>query len=504
VAPPDDLGAPRTSLAPPDPGTSRARAASAAAEPSRAGDDEPASADRIVRRQRSLLLVLLVALFLRGGVLALAWDMEPVNDQIMYTRRAEELLDGKGYLSSYQTWVRHPGERKLAILPQYPGAYQSPGYPAFMALVMFFTGRGTLAVKIVQVLLGTASVWLIYALGRAWFRHSVGLAAAWIYALYPNLVAFTHYLFSETLFIILFLAATLLITRSKERVLAPGPALAAGALMALAAYTKSSVLYFLPFFALWYLVLHRRELAAALLAVALVAVGFGATVAPWALRNHGLHGGLVLIDSSGPYNLWRGNRPGVFSGRRNDRSQMFDPPFHWVPIAPVADVGGRKLADIARIRFDTKEPTDLQVMAVAGEYAWLYVKAEPRDFVRNAGYKLIDMWNPTSFVMRHMKKDSYGELSPLTRHALVALVTLSYLLVMALALWGWRKTWRDANVMLVLLMVGYYSGIHAITFGLTRFRLPLMPFLILLAAVAVVAWRERRAARVVPGPAVRE
>jgi hypothetical protein len=42
-------------------------------------------------------------------------------------------------------------------------------------------------------------------------------------------------------------------------------------------------------------------------AVSLVAAGLVAAVAPWTLRNALLHGRLVLVNTSGAYNLWLGN-----------------------------------------------------------------------------------------------------------------------------------------------------------------------------------------------------
>ena len=54
---------------------------------------------------------------------------------------------------------------------------------------------------------------------------------------------------------------------------------------------------------------------------------------------------------------------------------------------------------------------------------------------------------------------------------------------------------RDSNALLVLLLVYYYTAIHAVTFGLTRFRLPVMPFLMVLAGYAVVRLFERTRAK---------
>ena len=56
--------------------------------------------------------------------------------------------------------------------------------------------------------LGSLAGLLVYLLGRAWFSHREGLVAAWLCALYPNLVAYSHYLWPEPLFIALLLSNT--------------------------------------------------------------------------------------------------------------------------------------------------------------------------------------------------------------------------------------------------------------------------------------------------------
>ena len=80
--------------------------------------------------------------------------------------RAEALLDGEGYVGSYQSWVRHADERMMALLPQYPGSYQPPVHTLFVAGALALGGHSPLAVKLAQVLLGTLTVWLVYAIGR--------------------------------------------------------------------------------------------------------------------------------------------------------------------------------------------------------------------------------------------------------------------------------------------------------------------------------------------------
>ena len=66
--------------------------------------------------------------------------------------------------------------------------------------------RSATAVKVAQCVLSAATCVLLLALGSAWFGARTGRIAGWMWALYPNAVAFTHYLWSETLFTFLLLA----------------------------------------------------------------------------------------------------------------------------------------------------------------------------------------------------------------------------------------------------------------------------------------------------------
>lgn len=465
---------------------------------------------------RSLSVVILVvcAFFARAGALWLGRDARSWNDQEMYYLRATDLLAGKGYTGSYQAWVHHPGERHQALLPRYAGAYQAPGYSAFVALVLAASGSyepGADAVstddprlvwvKFAQVLLGTATAWFAYRIGRAWFDHRVGLAAGWLFALDPTLIAFTHYLFTETLFAFLFAWAIWLLTQERAM-----PSIARsvwiGLLLAAAAYTKSSVLYFLPVMALWFVWWHRERWKVACARAGVAGLAWIVCIAPWTIRNYSVHGGFVLLDTSGPYNFWRGNWPGAYKRRdfSADDNVRFPPPFDAFSMAPVSEVGGSNIVNVARNDYDTDTPTDLQVTESATRSALDYIRGDWPGFFHRAWYKIVDTWNPTSFVMRNLGKNGYGDIDPWVASALTWGCVLSYLLTMALALPALLLKLRHPCVLLSLAMVLYYTAIHAVSFGLTRFRLPLMPFLCVLAGVSAI-WLIDRVRRRAPIPA---
>jgi 4-amino-4-deoxy-L-arabinose transferase-like glycosyltransferase len=469
----------------------------------------------------AVVVLVLVALAARAGALWLARDARTWNDGVTYVQRALDLMHGEGYTGSYQPWVRNPGERRLANLERAVGAYQAPGYSAFIALVCLASGTEPRieqldpaapvskrktgeeylydvhapAVQIAQVLLGAATAWLVYRLGLAWFGRRAGLVAGWLYALDPTFVAFTHYFFNETLFVFLFTAG-LLLAFGPRRVPSIGSSITIGVLFALAAYVKSSLLFLLPVLALALILFREGERRAALRSVAIAAAAWLACIAPWTARNWEVHGGFVLMDSSGPFNFWRGNQPRAYVRRRfgSDWNVHFAEPFHAWSQSPVSEVGGREFLD--QVREHVEQPTDLQVMEVGTKVAVDYIREQPAWFLERAWYKLVDLWNPTSFVMRHLEKRGYGPISRGTELALSWACVLSYLVAAGFGAIGLWKVCNDERGKLVLLLIGYYTAIHVVTFALTRFRLPILPLLMVLAGFAIVlAWDRWRGAR---------
>ncbi|MEZ6085557.1 MAG: hypothetical protein R3E58_16820 [Phycisphaerae bacterium] len=215
--------------------------------------------------------------------------------------------------------------------------------------------------------------------------------------------------------------------------------------------------------------------------------GVGRRFEPWTIRNYLVHGNaLVLVDTNGPFNVWRGNAgKHTFLDRPHPPQFSYAPPFQSIPVMPVRANWAPELIEIARKRYNTDQPTDIQIVETAKYESIKNIKDDPGYFIQAAMYKLIDMWNPTSFMIRHFQLGQYGPVNPAIQHTIEWSAILTYVAAMLLAFPGVLLTLRNRHTWLIVLMVGYFCGIHAIAFGLTRFRLPLMPFIIMLAAVGV-------------------
>ncbi|MBN1510901.1 MAG: glycosyltransferase family 39 protein [Phycisphaerae bacterium] len=432
-----------------------------------------------------LLLALAVAFAMRGGALWTTRDTRPILDEADYVVRAEALLDGKGFVGSFRSWILHPGSPLLTNLPQYPGAYQAPGYPAFMALVMRVWGRSLVAVKFVQVLLSTATVGLVFLIGRNGYGARSGLVAAFICAIYPNLIAFSHYLWSETLFLFLLTGGICLLTGRNRAVPPPMHRWAlAGVCLGAAAMTRAIALYILPLVLLWMLLLHRQRLRRALGEAAVTAGVVVLIILPWTYRNHRITGGFVLVDTSGAFNLWRGNTPQAYTSRPAPPQQSYEPPFESLPLAPPHEAWVMQLIPVAQHQYGPT-PTDAQVATCAADLAWDCIWTDVPAFLRRAKFKIIDTWNPTSFLVRHFRFAAYGRVSRTTASFISWTAISAYVLVIVLGMLGALTTLRNPYTWFVLGMILFFVAVHAVAIGLTRFRLPVMPFVIVLAAEGI-------------------
>src|SRR5581483_9582357 len=90
-----------------------------------------------------------------------------------------------------------------------PTAFRPPLYPLFLGAVYKVTGDSIVAARLVQAVLGAASVALVWFIARTLFGRRTAYVAAALAAVYPPLVLATVALMSESIFIPLMLVAVL-------------------------------------------------------------------------------------------------------------------------------------------------------------------------------------------------------------------------------------------------------------------------------------------------------
>jgi 4-amino-4-deoxy-L-arabinose transferase-like glycosyltransferase len=246
------------------------------------------------RARRVLLLILLV-----GGVFRVGWvahaGVEPQfnGDPGAYLRLGINFTDGNGYTNPLVDFLNlDRAQRHEPLIAPQPASFYPPGYPVFVGSVIWVVYHTPIsddaavpAVEYVQALLGVLTILMAFALARRVFDARVGLAAAAMVALFPNLITTTATLQLETVFVELSLAAMLVLlpaaTREDPRL---GRLAVAGAFMGAVVLVRPTIAILIFAFLATRIVARRpwREtaIAAAVLVGSMVAV-----VVPWTVRN---------------------------------------------------------------------------------------------------------------------------------------------------------------------------------------------------------------------------
>jgi Flp pilus assembly protein TadD len=424
--------------------------------------------------------VLVAAAILRLGHLWATADApfvgEPVLDSAEYDRWARVIAGGD--------WR---GEGAF---------FQAPLYPYLVGAVYALVGARPTAVYLLQIAVAIAAIWALWRCGTLLAGWRVGLAAAALAAGCGVLVFHDVLLLKESLATSV-MAFLLLALVAARRAAGPHPLwLVAGALLGVLAQLRENALLLAPLVLLLpWIDDDRDDLPAAgnatsgpddgapsssrspattgrgrraLGADVFLALGIALALAPFALRNLVVTGEPLLTTFQGGVNLWIGNNPeadGLYrplvAGRQVPERERHEA----IRLAEAAT--GRRLS-----------PREVSRYWVHRSIAW--ARAEPAAFLRLQARKLALFWS----VAEWPDAVDYGwmrQRSPALGLAFVERGALSLLAVAGI--WLERRRLRRWAPVLLLLF-GWMAATVAF-FLFSRYRLPAVPALALLAAVPV-------------------
>ena len=401
--------------------------------------------------------VLLVSLVVKALLAFAVSDIAPQYDERQFLRFATDVYQGNGP----------------------PVLWRAPGYQLFMALGLALAGGESLGIRLLQVLASVASSLLVYRIARREWGEGAGLAAGAFVALYPAQVAFSHLLWSETLYCFLTLFAF-------ERLLAADRrgslaiALSAGLLLGAASLTRSTGLGLVAVSGVWLLFRGRTGVrpAAALLA------GAALLVVPWSLHATARAGCPVLVDMNGGYNIWNGNNEYIPEGVQAvwgvglRLENGMDPSLvEFLPDDQWRDEVAYRMASAGiASRFDCDGSAWYRDRGVAE------VLSDPGEFLLRIPLKLSSLWSPDLFLTRHLVRDWYGETPVALALGLALLALAASVVPLVLGPAALAALSRTRLRSLALLWVLLYLAAHSVIFGVSRMHFPLVPLLVLLVA----------------------
>jgi 4-amino-4-deoxy-L-arabinose transferase-like glycosyltransferase len=286
------------------------------------------------RGRLALVVIVLIALLLRIAVVAADSGYKPINDAFEYDYYGRSIAAGHGYGPS--GYLRQGG----------PAAIRGPGYPYLLGAVYAVSDDSRTTGRLLNCLLGAASVLLVYLIAkRVWGRRTALLAAGFT-AVFPPLVLLSRELVSESLFIPLELAAVLCVLEFRRSGRRMSWALAAGALCGAAILTRNTGLALLPpiGFGLWGG--RGRSLRSSLAATVAVA-SMLVVLTPWLLRDAAEFGRFIPVTTSGGIAISGTYNQASYSDSSAHgawRDPQIVPEFHHLFVEP-----GRDEADVDQI-----------------------------------------------------------------------------------------------------------------------------------------------------------
>ena len=393
-------------------------------------------------------------------VLRLAWGLwvdhppQGLFDPSRYVGYGTVIADGKGMVEP--------------LTGGFPTAYYPPGYPWFVGIVAWlgrpFTDNVTTAVAVAQAGLGAATSIAGAVVGRALGGRRVAVVAAVGLALYPNLIYHSGAVLGETLYDFLFVTfAALVMTVRWPEGLGTRRVAAAGVALGLAVMVRPISLAILPVVAaVWWFAAHDwRKAVRPVLVLTLAVV---ACIVPWTIRNAIRMDAFIPISTNTGENLCIGHGPGAtgsFTPRqacRTERTALEGP-------------AGEVAADREKVRAGIQG-----VLDAPGREPWLLWRRFWYTWIRDGDHD-------GAIAVQSYRTDRF--LAIPTERRLIRVADVAYWLVCATGVTGAVVLVRRRRPK-GLFMVGaaiMTAAVPLAFFGDSRFKVPVIPLLIIMASV---------------------
>jgi 4-amino-4-deoxy-L-arabinose transferase-like glycosyltransferase len=406
-----------------------------------------------VRARWLVVAILAVALALRVGLVERD-SYTPIGDAKSYLELGRQIAHTGDYADTGVGAGSTHG----------PTAYFPPAYPYFLAAVGGTVGSA----RIAQAVLGTIVVGLAGLIALELFGVAIGLIAMAVAAVYPAFIELSSVLVAETLLTVFVLAAVWAALRARRSTTPFRWCCGAGLLCGLAALTHDNgFLVAVPLlFAVWGLGGGRRVAAPAALVAAAVL-----TVIPWIVRDQiVMHTFVPISDESGitlagTYNAVSAHDPQI--------------PYKWRYYA--------RIPSDRRLFGEAPRLTEPELSSKLESRAFSYIGQHPLAPVSVAFHNTLRLLELEGTFPWKASAASIG-LGTST----AAVGVLGFWLVLVLAIGGvFTRAARAAPRWLWAVPVLLWLSVAFVNAETPRFREPIDPFLILLAACAVRALGAR-------------
>lgn len=361
--------------------------------------------------------------------------------------------DSPAYLAIAKNIAFH---NSFSLTTGIPTATRPPLYPSLIAAFWWSDGAPVTEVVLLQIICGAATVVLIYLIAKDRFSHRVALLAALFATFAPMTVRYTAVILTEPVFTFLVVLGFFLWGRNHG--------VAAGLAFGLAALTRTIMIPFLGCLVLLTFLSPWRQNRRLYL---LISVSAMMVASVWIVRNAVVFREFILVQSTG-YGV------NLFAG--TIETQIYGDDV-WTKVMEELDSNNDSSQDESESDRKLMMRAFNRIQTDPLRYLRARLKQYPRLFLDSGEY-LLGSSNIT-----------FDEALQ-TRRPLVLLIKISFVLgniaVFLLAIYGiFLERGRFVSLSHIILFPVFFSLIHLPMWIESRYSLPIMPLVLILAARGV-------------------
>jgi 4-amino-4-deoxy-L-arabinose transferase-like glycosyltransferase len=396
-----------------------------------------------------------------GWCLAFGRTNPGPNDTLFYQSAAFSLAEGRGFATLF-------GE---------PTAHWPPGFPFIVSIAYRVFGIHTSLGLAVNVVLSTATVGLLYLVAERMMGRREARVAGVAMALLPGAIFFTGLWLSETTYMFILVAFLALVVFLPDR---RWTAVLLGVAVGLAALTKGEglVLAVIPIAAWWGAGSRRTWAVRSAVLIACAAL----TIAPWTIRNASVMDAFVPVATNASTTLWSGHNDQANGG------PTYAPPSL---LARIPEKLSSQQHEVAEARLLRREAVKWATHHPLQELLLI-----PKKLVAlNSNTSILFRTWPNAGDEEQLGTSSqifFGVLADALSYFLLFVTLASLVVIGPRRLLRLHPVMRGVAAYLAICLVNY----GFVYYGQFRYRIPMEPLMILIAAPLVPrVWALRGAPR---------
>lgn len=356
--------------------------------------------------------------------------------------------------------------------------FMSPIYPYFLALLKTLSNQTITIVRLIQVIVSSLNIWIIFLIARKIHSPKAGYAASILASVYSIFIFYSGAILAETfqtfvVSILILLLVNVVVFENVDKLEKTADRwLTIGLLLGVSALFRGNILLFFVGALGWMIIHYRGSVKLkAILKPALIYFIFGTAVPILMVttRNYLVSNELVLITSNGGINFYIGNNssaPGVFKTPKD---------FNFL-----SDMSGKDYAE----KMSGEKMTSSKASLYWYKQGFDYITSHPVDAsvltVKKLFLFLGNSENPQSTIMDPLFFSfNYSNL--------LKLPLPGFGLILILALSGIILTFREREkIILLYIFLTLYILSVIIFFVVGRYRVAITPLLLVFAGVALM------------------